>query len=408
MHRLCLFSENRISKRRSIVRSDSGHFFYLYPMNTFPVVGQKGLYQALKKQYLEGYLPHCQLFVDKDGYGGLPLALVLSQLILDGDGNSNTTGIHDHPDLHFVYPTPNTGKEKSTSFESLWRSFYLERPYGSTYDWLELLDAGNKQGAVRVEAVLHIQKQAALKAFAGQNKVFIFWGAELILEQAANKLLKLLEEPPEKSFFLLIAEHTDSILPTVLSRCQLSHIPPIAKSDLLEFAIKKFPLEEKIAEKIDSVGGSWRRLLATIENADEIRSLEKIWVDGLRLAFRARGNKKIILSLFDWAQAISQLHRESQKHFLVFGLDLFRNAMVLHYGAHSANRFTSFTGFDLNKFAAFVHAENVIAIQRLLEESYFQLSRNANPKILFTTFSLSLSRLLNKKELPLSENVNEG
>lgn len=367
-------------------------------------IGKNELTEVLEKQAKDGQVPHSQLFIDAEGYGGLPFALSISEIILGQNAPQKISHIHDHPDLHFVFPTLMIGK--NASWEREWRAFCTERPYNSVYDWLETLGAGNKQGSIRVETVLDVQQKASLKAFSGKNKVFIIWGANLILEKAANKLLKLLEEPPSNTYFLLVAEHTDKMLPTILSRCQITKFQPIAADTLLFQAKKEYPLENRLEEFVNAANGSWRRLTYTIERFEEIQKMEQLWVDGLRLAFRARGNKKIVLSLFEWAQGIAQQPRESQKYFLLYGLDLIRDALMIQYNAEAVQQFVSFTGFSLEKFAAYVHSENIIELKQLFEDSYFELGRNANPKILFSCFSLSLSRLLNRHESTLAENIN--
>lgn len=373
-------------------------------MNRRYHIGHNELIEVLEEQANMNQLPHSQLFIDMEGYGGLPFALSLSEIILSQNTPQNLSHIHDHPDLHFVFPTLTT--TKNISWDKEWRAFCVNRPYDSAYDWLETLEAGNKQGSIRVEAVLDIHQKASLKAFSGRNKVIIIWGANLILEKAANKLLKLLEEPPANTYFLLIAEHTDNMLPTILSRCQITKFKPINANALLSQGKQKYPSEDKLNEFVKAANGSWRRLTHTIVRFDEIQEVEQLWVDGFRLAFRARGNKKIVLSLFEWAQDIAQRPRESQKHFLLFGLDLIRNALMVQYRANAAHRFVSYTGFNLEKFANYIHSENIVELRQLFEDSYYELGRNANPKILFSCFSLSLSRLLNKRESTFTEDIN--
>ena len=369
-------------------------------------IGHAKLTNVLEKQVKSGQLPHSQLFVDSGGYGGFPLALSLSEFILNPNAPQSQTHIQDHPDLHCVYPTLTIGKGKSNSWDEAWREFCADSPYAAVHDWLARLESGNKQGSIRVDAIMEMHRKASLKAFSGKNKVFIIWGADFILESAANKLLKLLEEPPKNTYFILIAAYTDNILATILSRCQITKLPPLNDHEMLSQAQKDYPSQKQLIDIIGASNGSWRRLVHTVENMEEIRELEQLWVEGLRLAFRARGNKKIVLSLFEWGQTISQKSRESQKYFLLFGLDIIRSALMVQYKAKSIQRFVSFTGFNLDKFAVYVHSENILELKKLFEESYYELVRNANPKILFSCFSLKLSRLLNKKESTFLENVD--
>ncbi len=371
-------------------------------MTATKLVGQKAVFESLSTLIKEGQMPHSQLFIDNNGYGGLPLAMALATILTRGHTGLEKGAVWEHPDVHMFYPTIKTTNSNPIDFNSAWKEFCTEAPYGSINDWLEKIDSENKQGSIRVEAVAEIQKQAYLKPYAGKNKVLLLWGVDLLLSAAANKLLKLLEEPPANTYFLLVCEQTDGLLPTLLSRCQQTLLKQIAEVELIEAAKAKFG--EDVASKwVRNAAGSWRQLEKTLLNRDAETELEALWVSGLRLAFKAKGNKKIVLDLFEWSQQLARLKRESQKAFIRYGLDLIRNALMVNYQAEGLHRFNSFTGFDLHKFAPYIHASNILELQHLLEESHRNLGQNANAKILFTTFGLELSRLLNKKESGLSE-----
>lgn len=371
-------------------------------MNSGELIGQIAVLDALSKQIDMGHLPHSQLFIDSGGFGGLPLAMALAKRLSRGSTSPETAAIWEHPDVHMFYPTISTAKGNPIDFNTAWNKFCLDQAYGSVNDWLDRIDSGNKQGSIRVDAITEIQKQAFLKPYAGKNKVLILWGVDLLLTAAANKLLKLLEEPPANTYFLLVCEQTDGLLPTLLSRCQQTRLNEIADADLIEAAKTKYGLDVS-AIWVRNAKGSWRQLERTLINKEAETELEVLWVSGLRLAFKARENKKIVLALFDWSQQLSQLDRESQKTFIRYGLDLIRDALMVNYQAKELQRFNSFTGFDIQKFAPYIHSSNILELQSLLEESYRNLSQNANAKILFTTFGLELSRLLNKKVSNVSE-----
>ena len=366
-------------------------------MVTQALVGQKTILNGLIQQHKKGYFPHCQLFVDDQGYGGLALAVALSHHILLQHQSTARDVAPSHPDLHFLYPTLTNSKIPVEEVSALWVDFYSSTPYGTYSDWLSLLDAGNKQGSIRVEAIHELHRKASLKSYSGKEKLFIIWGADLILEPAANKLLKLLEEPPSNTYFILICEHADSLLPTIRSRCQITKLHPISNDELRQAALSAYPETKDIENMVAMARGSWRRMTRVLDNFEERKSLEALWVQGLRLAFRARGNKKIVLELFDWAKTMAQKERETQKYFMLYGLDLIRNALMIQYRAEEIHHYHSLTGFDISKFANYVHANNIIPLQQLLEDSHYYLSRNANAKILFSHFSLELSRLLNAK-----------
>lgn len=371
-------------------------------MNSSTSIGQDNFLENLIKEYNEGYLPHSQLFIDGNGYGALSLALALSQTILKGAKAESPSAVLDQPDLHCFYPTLTSSKNNASEISGLWKTFCLETPFGSIFDWVQNLDGGNKQGSIRVEHIVALQKQAALKPFTGKSKVFILWGIDLLLAPAANKLLKILEEPPVGTYFILICEQSEMLLPTITSRCQISKLPPISAEALKQAAEKQFSKTPSDA-LIKNAEGSWRQMHKTLSNLEGQQQLESLWIKGLRLAFKARANKQIVLPLFEWAQELAIQNRENQKQFMLYGLGLIRDALMVNYQAADLHRFNSFTGFDLNKFAPYIHGDNVFDLQALLEEAHYNLGRNANAKILFTHFALELSRLLNRKESSLLE-----
>ena len=371
-------------------------------MDLLKLTGQELLINRLKNEFIKGYLPHSQLFVDSSGYGALPLVLSLCQSLIAHGNEAIATAVLEHPDVHFYYPTPSNTKSQKIDLPSLWRSFCYDNPFGSVYDWLRNIDSGNRQGSIRVEHISELQKQASLKPYAANLKIFVLWGVDLLLVPAANKLLKLLEEPPPHTYFLLVSEQTETLLPTLLSRCQQTVLDPLPDKILLKLYEQSFG--EKASDVLLKMAqGSWRRLFELQIRKETHQELEVLWVAGLRLAFKARANRKIILPLFEWAQELANLNREAQKQFFLFGLDLIRDALMVNYEAASLHRFHSLTGFDLQKFAPYVHSHNIEELQHLLEKSHYHLGRNANARIVFVQFALELSRHLNRKESALLE-----
>ena len=181
-----------------------------------------------------GRIPHAQLFVGPEGSGVLPMAIAYAQYVLCGNSDKENTGGNEacnlkfdhfaHPDLHFIYPTVTTeevkSKPKSLDFLNDWRQFLQEQPYGSLFDWYTLLNVQNKQGEIRVEDAQEILKSLSLKSYEGGYKIMIIWMADKLNIAASNKLLKLLEEPTDKTVFILITENEEDIIQTIRSRCQ--------------------------------------------------------------------------------------------------------------------------------------------------------------------------------------------
>ena len=376
------------------------------------ILGQKHIKNHLTQSVDNGRIPHAQLFVGPEGSGTLPMAIAYAQYILCKNTNGkNSGGIEacnikfnniSHPDLHFAFPVTTSVKVKSKPVSNFyleeWRQLISQQPYGNLFDWYRLLGVDNKQGQIGVDEAHEIVKSLSLKAYEGGYKVMVIWMADKMNIAAANKLLKLIEEPPNKTIFILIIEDEDQIINTIKSRCQLLHFPPLAEGVIKEALIKNFNLETSVATKIaHQANGNYNKACDLVYHDSEDTQFEDWFIFWIRSAFKAKGNKSAIHDLISWSEEIAKNGRETQKKFLRFCLDFFRQAMLLNYKADELVYLKTKTEkFKLENFAPFVHGNNILAISDELQDAIYHIERNGNSKIILADLSIKLTRLLHK------------
>ncbi|QDO93209.1 DNA polymerase III subunit delta' [Formosa sediminum] len=377
------------------------------------ILGQEHIKNHLTQSVDNGRIPHAQLFIGPEGSGTLPMAIAYAQYILCKNNNGeNNTGNEScnlkfnnisHPDLHFAFPVTTTGSIKShpvsSHFLTEWRQLLKEQPYGNLFDWYKMLGVDNKQGQIGVDEAQDIVKALSLKAYEGGYKVMIIWMAEKMNSAAANKLLKLIEEPPNQTIFILIAEEEQHIINTIRSRCQVLHFPALAESVIIEALIRDYQLNENIATKIaHQSNGNYNKACDLVYHDSEDTQFEDWFVLWVRSAFKAKGNKAAIHDIIKWSEEIAKTGRETQKQFLFFCMDFFRQAMLLNYGANELVYLEPKTAFKLEKFAPFIHNGNIMEIYDALQDAIYHIERNGNSKIVLTDLSIKLTRLLHAKQ----------
>ena len=377
------------------------------------ILGQEHIKSHLTKSADLGRIPHAQLFVGPEGSGTLPMAIAYAQYIICSNQNAENSGSNEacnikfqkisHPDLHFIYPTVSTEevktKPKSIDFITEFRQFLEQNPYGSLFDWYQLLGVKNKQGEIRVDDAQEILKSLALKSYEGGYKIMIIWMADKLNIAASNKLLKLLEEPTDRTVFILISENEEDIIQTIRSRCQVLHFNGLSEKVIAEALVSKENIESKTAVKIaHQAQGNFNKALQLLQPDSESVFFEKWFVDWVRAAFRAKGNAAAIQDLIQWSEQIAGLGRETQKKFLHFCIDMFRQALLLNYQTPSLVYMEpQVEKFKLENFAPFVNGNNINAIFKELSEAMYHIERNGNPKIILTDLSIKLTRLIHQK-----------
>jgi len=379
------------------------------------ILGQEHIKKHLIRSADKGRIPHAQIFVGPEGCGTLSLAIAYAQYILCNNvGEENNSGSPScnikfknlsHPDLHFVYPVTNTEDIKgehvvSANFLGEWRSFILENPYSGLFDWYKHLGIPKKQGVISVRDAAEINKTLSLKAYEGGYKFMIIWMAEKMNTAAANKLLKLLEEPPEKTVFILIVENTSGLLQTILSRCQVVDFLALPEQVISENLVKQKGVNVVLAKKIAHQSeGNYNKALRLLNNDSDDVVFEEWFVIWVRAAFKAKGNAGAISDLIHWGATIAKEGREVQKSFLHFCMQYFRQALLLNYTANELVYLEpTFDSFKLEKFAPFIHGANITEIYKEIEEAIYHIERNGNSNIILTDLSIKLTRLLHTKE----------
>ena len=377
------------------------------------ILGQEHIKSHLTKSADLGRIPHAQLFIGPEGSGTLSMAIAYAQYLICSNTNGENKGLNEacnlkfhknsHPDLHFIYPTVSTEdiktKPKSIDFIAEWRQFLELNKYGSLFDWYQILGIKNKQGEIRVDDAQEILKLLALKSFEGGYKIMIIWMADKLNIAASNKLLKLLEEPTDKTVFILIAENEEDIIQTIRSRCQVLHFNGLPEKVIADALILNKNIESKIAHKIaHQAQGNYNKALQLLQPDSETTFFEKWFVDWVRAAFRAKGNAAAIQDLIQWSEQIASLGRETQKKFLHFCIDMFRQALLLNYQTPNLVYIEpQVEKFKLENFAPFVNGNNINAIFKELSDAMYHIERNGNAKIILTDLSIKLTRLIHKK-----------
>lgn len=371
------------------------------------IIGHEAEKKALAQSVASGRIPHAQLFEGADGCGLLSMALAYANALVckEEKGENAAARIKAnqliHPDIHLVFPTATTtevtSKPTSTAFVKEWRQFVHEYPYGTLYDWSSFLGVENKQAVIGVNDALQLMQRVSLKSFEGGWKCVIVWHAEKLTVAASNKLLKSIEEPPAKTLFLLLCPNENQLIDTIRSRCQRTFLGKIPSNTIAEH-LKEKGASPEIANAITvQAKGNLGTAIALFDKQNSHGVYEDWFVAWVRTAFRAKGNKGVVLELTAWSQELSAKGVETQKEFIGFAIGMFRFALLEHYELSSLSVSHLHSDFKLNKFAAYIHGANILPIIQALEESAYHLERNGNAQMIFTDLSFKLTRLLHQK-----------
>ena len=374
---------------------------YFYSMQFKSVVGQETLKKHLIDEVNNEKVSHAQLFLGKAGHGGLPLALAFVQyLFCENKQEKDSCGECSscqkvlklqHPDLHFSFPTVQTISKVSNPLLPEWREQIETEPYFNLHTWLKQIDQKERKPIISVHESQEIINKLTLKSFEGGYKVMIVWMAEEMNPPCANKLLKIIEEPPAKTLFILIAESQEYILQTILSRTQVVSIPRIEWSDISNFLKHKKDVglqRESIAGRSE---GDVLEALELIGNHEAQDQNYQNFIQLMRVCY-----KKNVLDMIDWSETISSTSKENQKQFLKYALHMFRQSLLRNYTGDVITRVSEDEDTFLLNFAQFITGNNIFSLTESFSDSHYYIERNANSKILFTNLCFKVMRYIHE------------
>jgi DNA polymerase III subunit delta' len=401
------------------------------------IIGQQAVKQQLAELVQHNRLSHALLFLGKQGSGSLSLALAFAQYVVCENVNGKQSGVGSrepgpslfgepepqtsgiklqtdscgvcsaclkanqlvHPDIHFSYPTVTKKpgeKPVATDFIAEWREFIKLSPYGNLFDWIEQIkEKENSQGKITAEECNDIIRKLSLKSFESEYKILIMWMPEM-LGTEGNKLLKLIEEPPPNTLFILVTENEAQVLPTIVSRCQLIKIPALETKEIEEALISRNKTEPAIARQVASVSeGNYHEALQLVQHAEEDwQSLLREWLNAILKTGPVAQTK--------WVEEISRLGREKQKQFLRYFNHLLEQAIHYRIMGDKLNIGEKERDFAerLNKIAGI---EQQKAIIEELDRASYYIERNAHGKMLFHALTIKLYHIIQDKIVFLVE-----
>ena len=374
-------------------------------MNFSQIPGHKDIIGKLLRSVKEERVSHAQLFSGNEGCGSLALALAYAKYVscedrseTDSCGVCKSCAKYDkliHPDLHFVFPVIKSKKfpdPVSDSYIGEWREFVQKSPYFTLNNWLDSIEVGNAQGMIFASEASEIIKKLNLKTFESDFKIMIIWLPEKMHQATSNKLLKMIEEPPEKTLFILVSEEPDKVIPTILSRCQLLKIHSFKSADIESYLSRRFGIDkEKSADIARVANGNIVRAIDLCENEDSSISNLEMFKSLMRFAW-----KRDIISLIAWSEEMAGTGREAQKNFIAFSLRLLRENLMLSLG-QLKNNIVYLMGEEAEfseKFHPSVTQNNIYPLTEEFSLVHSHIEANGNARIIFLDLALKVTRLI--------------
>ena len=369
------------------------------------VIGQKDVQERLLQLVEEQRLPHALMLCGPTGAGKMALAMAFAAYLLKANSKMPTANTEamlakwEHPDLHFTYPTIKLSsmsadhKPVSDDFARQWHEMVMEGPYFTMNEWLEMMGGENQQAIITAGESDALTHKLSLKSSQGGYKVSLIWLPERMNIECANKILKLLEEPPQQTVFLLVCEEPDKLLETIRSRVQRVDVKRIADEDIRQALIERRGLNEETAQRVTRMAnGSWLKALELLSTDSENELFLDMFQTLMRLAYQRR-----VKDLKAWSERIAAMGRERQKRFLNYFLRLIRENFVYNFQnpdlCYMSQREEEFA----KNFARFINEANIIPISELVNKAIRDIGQNANAKIVFFDMALQMIVLLIQK-----------
>ena len=378
------------------------------------IIGHEDEKKRLITTVKENRISHAQLFLGQEGCGKLALAIAYAQYInCTNKTDEDSCGVCPqcvkyqkvlHPDLHFVYPVVKQKKSSkmpvSDDYIKQWREFIQQRNYHRIDDWYDYIGSDNAQGAIFAQESAEIIRKLNLKTFEAEYKVMIIWMPEKMNETAANKLLKMIEEPPAKTLFILVSENEEEILTTIRSRTQLVKITKPTNNDISQELAKEFPEADEQTIKSSAIigAGNYLEAVAALKQFTTGNVETPDFNAFAQMMRNAYANKYDLM--IKWAEEQAKNGREKQKKFFDYCLRMLRECFMLNTLPQTAEQLVNLTPGEMEfakKFARFIHTGNVEQFSKIFTQTSYGIERNGNAKILFTDLALSTAAALRLK-----------
>lgn len=361
------------------------------------IPGLEEVKMRLREAVNSGRIAHAQLFGGPEGNAGIALALAYTSYLFCKNRTSEDScgecpscqkiAIHSHPDVHFSYPIMLSKTNKvatSTDVLPVWRTALQENMYLSINQWYKLQGEDNKQGIIGTEESQHILKKLTLKSFEGDYKVLLMWLPEMMNTTAANKLLKVIEEPPEKTLFILISAHPEELLPTIISRTQLLKVRKFTDDEIIT-ELKNRGTEGNAQETASLSDGSMAKAIELSGDDTQTNQFFQLFVDWMRICF-----KRDVPASMSWVEELTALGKETQKAYLIYSLEMLRKSLLANVSSGAMLKAPKAQYDFLSKFSPHISLNDLPVISGHLNEAHYHLERNANPKILLLDLTLKM------------------